>query len=198
VGKPWTLHVGGSFADVPAASPYYRFIETLLHNGVTGGCGGGNYCAPPATSREQMSVFVLAAKHGPAYAPPACATPRFDDVPASSPYCRWIEELARRGVTGGCGGASFCPTAEVTREQMSVFVLRTLDPDLDPPACVPGAERFADVPVSSAFCRWIEELARRGVVGGCGGANYCPTAAVTREQMSVFLTMTFGLTLYGP
>jgi hypothetical protein len=33
---------------------------------------------------------------------------------------------------------------------------------------------------------------------GCGGGNYCPTAAVTREQMAVFLGGTFGLTLYGP
>ena len=57
---------------------------------------------------------------------------------------------------------------------------------------------FNDVPASSPFCKWIEELARRGVVGGCGGGNYCPTAAVTREQMGVFISATFGLTLYGP
>jgi hypothetical protein len=78
---------------------------------------------------------------------------------------------------------------------MSVFVLRTLDPALNPPAC--GTPVFTDVPATSLFCRWIEELARRGVVSGCGGGNYCPTAAVTREQMSVFLTVTFGLVLYG-
>jgi hypothetical protein len=35
------------------------------------------------------------------------------------------------------------------------------------------------------------------VVTGCGGGNYCPTAAVTREQMAVLLSATFGLTLYG-
>jgi hypothetical protein len=35
------------------------------------------------------------------------------------------------------------------------------------------------------------------VVTGCGGSNYCPTASVTREQMGVFLSATFGLTLYG-
>jgi hypothetical protein len=57
---------------------------------------------------------------------------------------------------------------------------------------------FSDVPETSAFCPWIEELARRGITGGCGGGNYCPTAPVTREQMAVFLTGTFGLTLYGP
>jgi hypothetical protein len=79
---------------------------------------------------------------------------------------------------------------------MAVFVLRTLDPTLNPPACVPP-NLFADVPETNPFCRWIEELANRGVVTGCGGGNYCPTATVTREQMSVFLAVTFGLTLYG-
>jgi hypothetical protein len=80
---------------------------------------------------------------------------------------------------------------------MAVFVLVTLDPTLNPPACAPP-NTFNDVPETSPFCRWIEELAARGVVSGCGGGNYCPTDPVTREQMGVFLTETFGLTLYGP
>jgi hypothetical protein len=192
--QTWTLHVGDSFSDVPGGSGFYRFIETLLHNGITGGCGGGNYCPGASTTREQMSVFVLLAKEGAAYAPPACTRPMFADVPAGSPFCKWIEELARRGVVAGCGGGNFCPGAAVTREQMAVFVLRTLDPALDPPACTTPV--FADVPASSPFCRWIEDLARRGVVNGCGGGNYCPQASVTRDQMSVFLAATFGLRLY--
>ena len=142
-------------------------------------------------------VFVLVAKEGPGYAPPACGTPIFDDVPASTGFCRFIEELFRRGVVSGCGGGNYCPGSPVTREQMAVFVLRTLDPALDPQACVAGSEMFADVPASSGFCRWIEELARRGVVSGCGGGNYCPTGIVTREQMAVFIVVTFGLQLYG-
>ena len=97
----------------------------------------------------------------------------------------------------GCAPNLYCPTAPTTREQMAGFVLRTLDGTLNPPACVAGSEMFADVPASSGFCRWIEELARRGVVTGCGGGNYCPAADVSREQMSVFLAATFGLTLYG-
>jgi hypothetical protein len=96
----------------------------------------------------------------------------------------------------GCGGGNYCPTSAVTREQMAVFVLRTLDPALSPPAC--ATPIYNDVPAASGFCRWIEELTRRSVVTGCGGGNYCPTAAVTREQMGVFISATFGLTLYGP
>ncbi len=80
---------------------------------------------------------------------------------------------------------------------MPVFVLRTLEGGMFyPPDC--GTPMFDDVPASSPFCRWIEELARRGVVGGCGNGNYCPTAPVSREQMSVFIAATLGLTLYGP
>ena len=77
---------------------------------------------------------------------------------------------------------------------MAIFVLRTLDPALNPPACT--TPMYNDVPASSPFCRWVEELTRRGVVNGCGGGNYCPNDGVTREQMSVFITLTFGLTLY--
>ena len=195
--KTWTLHVGNSFTDVPASSPFYRFIETLLHKGVTGGCGGTNYCPSTATTREQMAVFVLLSKEGVGYTPTACSPPNtFTDVPDTSPFCRYIEELATRGVVGGCGPNLYCPTSPVTREQMAIFVLRTLDPTFTPPACAPP-NLFLDVPDTSPFCRWVEELFNRGVVTGCGGGNYCPTASVTREQMGVFLSATVGLTLYG-
>ena len=196
--KTWTLHVGDSFSDVPPGNPFHRFVETLLHRGVTGGCAATEYCPSASTTRAQMAVFVLIAKEGPTYVPPGClaGTEDFADVPAASPFCRWVEELAFRGVVAGCGGGTYCPGDPVTREQMSVFVLRTLDPALSPPACVPP-NIYADVPETSPFCRWIEELTNRGVVTGCGGGNYCPAAAVTREQMGAFLGVTFGLTLYG-
>ncbi len=194
--KAWTIHIGGSFTDVPTTNPFYRFIETILHKNVTGGCTTTAFCPSAATTREQMAVFVLVAKQGAGYVPPACTGTRlFADVPASSSFCPYIEELSRRGVVSGCSATNYCPAAPTTREQMAVFVLRTLDPTLNPPAC--GTPVFGDVPASSPFCKWIEELVRRNVVTGCGGGNYCPTAAVTREQMSVFLTVTFGLVLYG-
>lgn len=194
--KLWRLHLGRSFTDVPASSAFYRFVETLLHREVTAGCGPTTYCPAAPTLREQMAVFVLLAREGAGYRPPGCAAPVFADVPAGSPFCPFVEELVRRGVVSGCGGGNYCPSDAVLREQMAVFVLRTLDPLIDPPPCTTPI--FADVPANSPFCRWIEELARRGVVTGCGNGNYCPSEPVTREQMAVFIAATFALILYGP
>jgi S-layer homology domain len=73
-----------------------------------------------------------------------------------------------------------------TREQMTVALAQALNIS-QPPACVPGQEMFNDVPASSPFCPFIEELSRRGITGGCGGGNFCPGDPVTRQQMAVFL-----------
>src|SRR6185295_10397076 len=52
----WLLHVGDSFGDVPRGNPYYRFVETLLHRGVTAGCMTGTvYCPEAAVARDQMA-----------------------------------------------------------------------------------------------------------------------------------------------
>jgi hypothetical protein len=138
-----------------------------------------------------MAVFLLRAKEGSSYVPPTATGTVFGDVPAGGGFSPWIEELASRSVTGGCGNGNYCPFTAVTRQQMAIFLLRTLEG----PAYVPidAVGTFADVPVSSPYARWIEELARRGITGGCGNGNFCPAASVTRAQMSVFLVTTFGL-----
>jgi hypothetical protein len=195
--KVWTVHVGDSFVDMPRTSPFYRFAETAFHVGAIPPCADRVFCRNAVVLRNEMAMFVLKSKE-PDFVPPACVSgaEMFNDMPAANPYCRWVEELARRGVVAGCGGGSYCPTAGVTRQELAVYLLRNQDPTFFPPAC--GAPVFNDVPASSPFCPWVEELARRGVVTGCGGGRYCPVAAVDREQMSVFLTVTYGLNLYGP
>lgn len=195
--KTWLLHVGSSFADTPSSNPQYRFIETLLHKGVTAGCSPGNFCPTLNVSRQQMAVFLLIANDGSSYTPPACTVPLFTDVPCSSGFAPWINELSNRGVTAGCGPGLYCPTADVTRAQMAVFLLKTRNgTSYTPPACV--TSMFTDVPCSSGFAPWVNELAVEGITAGCGGGLYCPASPNTRGQMAVFLTTTFGLKLYGP
>ena len=58
---------------------------------------------------------------------PAPATATFpSDVPAGHPFFRFVEALAAAGITGGCGGGSYCPDDAVTRGQMAVFLATAL------------------------------------------------------------------------
>jgi hypothetical protein len=50
-----------SFNDVPLGHPQRQFIEALAAAGITGGCGGGNYCPDAPLTRGQMAVFLSAA-----------------------------------------------------------------------------------------------------------------------------------------
>jgi hypothetical protein len=54
---------------------------------------------------------------------PAPATASFPvDVPTTHPFFRFVEAMARSGLTGGCGPGTFCPDTPVTRGQLSVFL----------------------------------------------------------------------------
>ncbi|HEX9941399.1 MAG TPA: S8 family serine peptidase [Thermoanaerobaculia bacterium] len=190
--------LGTVFADVSRGHWAKKWIDAMYRNGITSGCGLNPriYCPEALMTRDQMAVFLLLAKEGAAYTPPPCTTAPFSDVPVSSPFCPWIQELAQRGVTSGCGGGNYCPQTVVSRAQMAVFLLSTLEgPGYAPPGCLTSTP-FADVPASSPFCPWIKELANRGITGGCGGGNFCPGNAVNRAQMAVFLVTNFHLPVF--
>ena len=57
---------------------------------------------------------------------PAAVGQTFNDVPQDHWAFPFIEELADRGITAGCGAGNFCPNDEVTRAQMAVFLIRTI------------------------------------------------------------------------
>jgi uncharacterized repeat protein (TIGR03803 family) len=182
------------FNDVPVNNPFRTFICTIARDGITAGCGGGNFCPSSSVLRSQMAVFLLRGEHGSSYAPPA-ATGIFSDVLASDPFAPWIEELYNEGITGGCGTNPlvYCPSNPVTRASMAVFLLRAKNgPAYTPPAC---SGIFTDVACPSPFADWIEALYAAGITGGCGTnpLTYCPAEPVTRAQMAVFLVATFNL-----
>jgi hypothetical protein len=75
-----------------------------------------------------MAVFLLKAKHGAGYVPPAVGTSTgFGDVPPDYWAAALIKQLVIEGITSGCGGGNYCPEAPVTRAQMAVFLVRTFN-----------------------------------------------------------------------
>jgi hypothetical protein len=118
---------GTVFSDVPTNAFGAAFIEAFSAAGITGGCGGDNYCPNGLVTRSQMAVFLLRSKHGSTYAPPSATGSMFNDVPISHPFAAWIEQLATEGITGGCGGGNYCPDSSVLRSQMAIFIQRTFN-----------------------------------------------------------------------
>ena len=122
--------VGGTtgFSDVAAGHWAAAWIKQLAADGITSGCGSGNYCPEATVTRAQMAVFLLKAKHGTGYTPPSVGGGTgFSDVPASHWAGAWIRQLAVEGITGGCGNGTYCPEQSVTRAQMAVFLVRTFN-----------------------------------------------------------------------
>jgi hypothetical protein len=117
----------GIFDDVPATFWAADWIEQLYEDGITTGCAKSplRYCPDRAVSRAAMAVFLLRAKHGSNYNPPA-ATGVFDDVPVTYWAADWIEQLYREGITTGCSKnpLNYCPLKAVSRAQMAVFLAR--------------------------------------------------------------------------
>ena len=61
LGSPANACSGVQFADVTAAHPFCGFIERLAADGITSGCGNGNFCPDNPVSRAEMAVFLVAA-----------------------------------------------------------------------------------------------------------------------------------------
>jgi ELWxxDGT repeat protein len=194
-GEPSTLKNAfmTDFLDITRAHPFRGFVESIFRAGVTAGCGGGNYCGDAETTRVQMSIFLLRAKHGAGYTPPPATGTLFADVPASAFAAAWMEQLAREAISAGCGNGNFCPNAPVSRAQMAIFLLRAKHGSSYTPPDATGV--FGDVAAVPFPGAWIEQLYREGITGGCSLSplRYCPDAPVTRAQMAVFLTRALSL-----
>ena len=137
--KQWTLHVGDSFADVPRSQPFYKKIETLLHNGITAGCTATTYCPGDPVARSQMAIFIAKGIAGGGANVPASGmvggqpyncvnggTSLFADVLPTDIFCKHVHYIAAENVTLGCATGQYCPGDAVTRLQMASFIAKAI------------------------------------------------------------------------
>lgn len=159
---------------------------------ITGGANGsGNgtvsysVTANPGVSRR-LGVIAIAGKSFSVF-----QGIQFNDVPVGAPFYNEIGKLSARNITSGCSTGNYCPNDPVTREQMSAFIMRSLGQFSIP---IPPSQRFNDVPPSSPFYAFVDQMAVRQITLGCSSNPplYCPTDIVTREQMAAFLIKAKG------
>jgi glucose/arabinose dehydrogenase len=93
-------------------------INALAAAGITSGCATRRFCPTRPVTRAQMAIFL-----DKALGLPATSTDFFDDDDGVTGEGS-INRLAASGITGGCGTRKYCPTSNVTREQMAAFLRR--------------------------------------------------------------------------
>jgi len=127
-----------SFGDLTCTYWAYRFIEYAFAKGLMAGfngppnAGGGNtlvFRPDQLVTRQAMALFLakvrdLSDHDFAAFAPPACGSESFADVPCSNAAYKQIEYIASKGITVGFADGFFRPGQSVTRAQMSVFLVR--------------------------------------------------------------------------
>jgi uncharacterized protein (TIGR03437 family) len=115
----------------------------------------------------------------------------FTDVPPSEYYFDAVNLLSQEGITSGCTPSTYCPTDDVLRSQMAVFIIRGIEGS-SATFTYSATPYFADVPSGSFGFEYIQKMYELGITAGCGpapggGLNYCPNDNVTRSQMAIFM-----------
>ncbi len=146
----------------------------------------GEYAKPRNTASGRWGTWA-------AYFP-MTTSPQFTDVFNSSPFYDFINVLRLWSITTGCKTGQYCPTDNVTRGQMAVFVIRAL---LGDNFTAPATPSFTDVPATHPFFNYIQKLKDLGITSGCTATTFCPDAPVTRGQMAAFVIRGKLRSLYG-
>ena len=210
-----TFSVRTSFTDVGAeSSVFLSAIDEILSKGITAGCTTSppGYCPSENVTRDQAAVFIIRSIFGSnnfTYNP----TPWFTDAvdsPATLPdgstnpnyttFFKYIQKMKELGITTGCTTDTYCPTQNVTRGEMAVFIIRTrygANFDFDYPSSpwfTDAVGSPAKLPVGSPnpnltpFFPYIQRLRQDNITAGCTATTFCPNDVVTRDQAAVFIT----------
>lgn len=207
------------FSDISPENWASEYTSLLYDFGITHGCTANHYCSESSVTRAQMALFISRAIGGFAsYAPADCDKERFQDVPCDfgspgtypSEVYKSIEYIAdgtnnavHQAITLGCTNSLYCPTKNVTRAEMALFLSRAIGGFAD---FTPDGQRFSDVPpdygnpgnAPTEVYRAIEYIANstdnnvhRAITLGCTSETYCPGSFVRRDEMAAFLSRAF-------
>ena len=92
-----------------------------------------------------------------------------------------INELAERGIIKGTSDSTFSPSANITRADFVILLVRAFGLKSD------NTENFADVSASDYFASELAIARNCGIVGGIGDNKYAPRNTITRQDMMVIV-----------
>jgi len=132
--------------------------------------------------RQRLAAVLTLAVAAVAFPMGSLASDYFLDVPDSNIFHSDISALADSGVTTGCGGGNYCPSAFVTREQMAAFMNRL-------GALGPGKLPVVNAAELNGFTsdQFVRSDAEHNGYASCSGANMFPDNSTDEWASSSYL-----------
>ncbi|MBQ6902352.1 MAG: S-layer homology domain-containing protein, partial [Oscillospiraceae bacterium] len=122
---------------------------------------------------------------------PALPSKGFTDLASHAWAADAINSLADEGIIKGTSETTFSPSANITRADFAILLVRAFDLKSD------NAENFADVEESDYFASELATARNCGIVGGIGDNKYAPRNTITRQDMMVIVYRALSSTLVG-
>lgn len=187
-----TVHIGGSFTDVPALHRYYFDIERALHNRLTVGCGTGQYCPSKQGLRGELAAMIT--NYLKPSGPPSegviadrrynCTTgPVLFDDPEAQPlkdFCPHIHYVVAQGIAQGCASRTpypftFCAYKPAERRELLQWAAEALRRRMPPGTSIPtmgpgyncvagGTSLIPGLPPNGAVCPHAHWLLSKGLL----------------------------------
>lgn len=199
--SPWFTLSG--FADLASSDVTAPFVYQVFQQSIMPACVSSplGFCPGAAVSRSDAAVFLIRAAFGDSFSYTPWAY--FDDVPWYDPAFKYVQKLRDLNITTGCGTRAYCGSALASRSDLAVFLIRAIQAragkDVNAFGYPPGAF-FSDVPANDGRFSFVQAMKASGITSGCTATTFCPTDAVTRSQLAVFLVRGLlpGVTLPDP
>jgi len=202
-GSKRTAEMAGMI-NVSTAASALEGIEFVRWGAVAG--------VEASSGSEQLDDFVSRRQD---YIGPVQA---LSDVPLNHMFFKEIQGFYAGGVTAGCASnpPSYCPTNQVNRGAMAVFIMRAKKfylekaADFTPPT---AQNLFADPEFDANLCAgtpsgcallfmepWAEAMYQAGITAGCSTnpLKFCPGNPTNRGAMAVFILRALNSPGYAP
>jgi hypothetical protein len=116
-----------TFSDVGVNKWSYRFVEAIVREGLTAGCGTNplRFCPTDPVTKSQTAVFLVRGL-GLDTAAFANDTPLFIDVSTSRPFFQFVQAAVKNNIMEGCNSNMFCPGDNVLREEIAGHISAVL------------------------------------------------------------------------
>ncbi len=147
---------------------------------------GKRIFSPDEQMTRAMFVTVLSRMQN---VPLAFETGIFEDVPADAWYTTAVNWAVDKKITSGTAPTLFSPDANVTREQMAVFLYNYMNAFHIHLDLIEDAETFVDDDEISDYARTaISIMQQADVINGRGEGIFDPKGLATRAEVATLIT----------